>query len=713
VKKVLFNVLVPLNTLLLFVVLFGNRIVVPPWLQVFGRMHPMMLHFPIVLLILTAVIVVVAPASLLKQGQFTEILDYLLLFTSLTAVITALMGVFLSAGGDYPSEIISWHKWTGIAITIILFFICIFRERLYGQLPVFRILSLASCGLIILAGHYGSTLTHGKNFVLAPVTLENEKKLPPFDDALVFADLVQPVLEAKCMSCHNAANAKGMLVMETRAMLMQGGKGGKPWDTTKADLGILMRRIHLPEAQKKHMPPAGKPQLTLEEMAIMENWIRKGSDFSKKITDLSSSDSLYMIARKKFGSAGEEVYLFAAPDEKEISRLSNSNRIITRLAEGSPALSVHFFNRSNFTDASVDELSSLKNNITDMSFDNMPFKDKLLAHLKQFREIRKLNLNSTQITGAGFTELTALPTLKYLSLSGNEITPDHLINIGTFPSLQQVYLWNTEVTQSDLSRLEKEHRKVIFNLGFTGDSTILQLSPPILISDHDMFKDELPVNIRHFIKGVSIRYTLDGTEPDSIHSSEYKNGLVIKRNTMLKAKAYKKGWISSAAVRHYYFQTTFLPDSAGVIIKIKGKADVKKDARILIDGEKSDINFTNGKWLSFSGAPMECFLFFNRSIKASNVTLGILKDISAAIMPPQKVEIWGGRDREHLRLLAAYNPVQPQQMEYREILPVECNFPAVDLRVIKIIGFPLAKLPAWHQNKGDSGRLYVDEVFVN
>jgi uncharacterized membrane protein len=708
VKKLLFHALVPLNTLLLFLIIFENKLVIPSWLQVVGRMHPMILHFPIVLLILTALIVLFAPAGALRQNLF----DYLLLFTSLSAVLTALMGFFLSVGGDYPSETISWHKWTGIAIPFILLIICVFREQLYSRLLVFKIIAVAISALIIVAGHFGSTLTHGKNFVLAPVSDDNENKLPPFDDALVFADLVQPILEAKCISCHNSAKAKGQLIMETKAMLIQGGKGGRPWDSAKADLGIMMRRIHLPADQKKHMPPAGKPQLDPEEMTIMESWIRQGSDFGKKISSLSSTDSLYMIAKKKFGSASEEIYTFPPADEKEMARLSNSNRIITSIAEGSPALSVHFFNRGNFSNAAVDELAPLKDNIIDLSFVNMPFTDELLAHLRQFKQLRKLNLSATKITGKNFSELTSLPALKSLSLSGNGITPDHLTHIGTFPSLQQIYLWNTSVAQKDLPALEKEHRKVIFNLGFTGDSTIIQLSPPMLAADQDIFREELTINIRHFIQGTSIRYTLDGTEPDSIHAQEYKGGLIIKKNTMLKAKAYKKGWISSEVVRHYYFQKTFKPDSAELVTKTKDRTEIK-NAHLLIDEEKSDINYTNGKWMSFSGKPMECFLFFNAPVKASNLTIGILKDISAAIMPPQKVEVWGGMDQHHLRLLTGYNPVQPRQMEYREILPVECNFAPTELRVIKIVAWPLDKLPEWHQNKGNAGSLFVDEVFVN
>jgi uncharacterized membrane protein len=40
------------NIFIVFLLLFENRLVVPLWLQPVGRMHPVLLHFPIVILLL-------------------------------------------------------------------------------------------------------------------------------------------------------------------------------------------------------------------------------------------------------------------------------------------------------------------------------------------------------------------------------------------------------------------------------------------------------------------------------------------------------------------------------------------------------------------------------------------------------------------------------------------------------------------------------------
>ena len=150
------------------------------------------------------------------------------------------------------------------------------------------------------------------------------------------------------MGCHNNDKSKGELAMDTKALLLKGGKDGKLWDTTKPDMGLLLTRIHLPEEEKEHMPPSGKPQLSDNDMEILYSWIKSGSDFNKKVIDLSPTDTLRILAGKVLKSSADEQYSFAPADEKELLKLNNNNRVITPLAIGSPALAVDFFNKPFF-----------------------------------------------------------------------------------------------------------------------------------------------------------------------------------------------------------------------------------------------------------------------------------------------------------------------------------------------------------------------------
>src|ERR1700750_1131905 len=100
--------------MLFFLLWFEDRLALPAWLQVVGRMHPLLLHFPLVLIILYALLVIVLP----KDEVYQKLSSSILLFAALTAVITAIMGLFLSREEGYDREALMWHKWGGVGVSV-------------------------------------------------------------------------------------------------------------------------------------------------------------------------------------------------------------------------------------------------------------------------------------------------------------------------------------------------------------------------------------------------------------------------------------------------------------------------------------------------------------------------------------------------------------------------------------------------------------------
>ena len=118
-KNSLFNIAFTLNCLLLFLLLFENKLSIPLWLQVAGRMHPLILHFPLVLVVLYALTTLIAGFKKVNNDEpFKTIAGFLLLLAALTSVITALAGLFLSREEGYDAEALFWHKWSGAAISV-------------------------------------------------------------------------------------------------------------------------------------------------------------------------------------------------------------------------------------------------------------------------------------------------------------------------------------------------------------------------------------------------------------------------------------------------------------------------------------------------------------------------------------------------------------------------------------------------------------------
>ncbi|MGC4037490.1 MAG: FN3 associated domain-containing protein [Chitinophagaceae bacterium] len=720
-KNISFNILLFLNCFLLFLLLFESRMVAPAWLQVFGRMHPLIVHFPIVLVLLYFGFLFLTPAAQRKENWYITAMDIMLIFSSLSAVVAALMGLFLSREAGYDQDALAWHKWMGVITSFVLFLLYAFRNQLYKVPFVRYIFVAATCATVVLAGHLGGNITHGENYVLAPVTPVSKKLRASFEDAFVYADLVQPIIESKCISCHNSSKAKGELIMETKELLLKGGKDGKLWDTTKADLGLMMQRIHLPEEEKEHMPPTGKPQLTNQELEVLYAWIKSGASFEQRVIELAPTDTLRIMAAKILKQSTDEQYDFAAADEKEIQKLSNDNRVITPTFINSPAITVNFYNRAFYSKEKISELKPLSKQIVEMNLDNMAVKDEDLKIIADFTNLRRLNLNNSAITGATLSDLKKLVNLKSLSLSGTAVKASQLDPLVSLAKLRTVYLWNTEVADADVKKLVNENKNISYQTGFKGDTVTLKLNPPIAENEEQIIlNDPILLKLKHYIQGTTLRYTLDGTDPDSIKSPVYDGKVRLDAAVTVKAKAYKPGWISSDIISEHFFKSTYRPDSVQLLTPADKKY-LANGGKTINDLEKGDINnLAEGKWIGFRENAMEALLVFDKPIETKNVTVSAFKNIGGYIFPPATVEVWGGEKENDLKLLSKVVPRQPTKEEAtkkdfvnREILAIDCNFKPVEVKFIKLLVKPIAKIPEWHEGKGQKAWTFVDEVFVN
>lgn len=713
-KIYLFNVSFALNCLLVFLLVFENKLSVPAWLQVAGRMHPLILHFPLVLIVLYALAVVILPPHKTSaDDSYGNTTDLLLLVAAFTTVITALMGLFLSKEEGYDPETLLWHKWGGVAVSLFTLLWYSFNKQVHSKKITSVLTSLIALFIILFTGHLGAGITHGQNFLLAPILPEKKPVISP-EEAIVFTYMVKPILEAKCASCHNSKKAKGELVIETEALLLKGGKNGKLWDSTAADLGLMLHRVHLPLEAKKHMPPQGKPQLTDEEIEIIARWIRKGANFKLKVADLPVADTLRQIADKIFAPAeiAEAEYNFAEADPSTVQKLNTVNRVVTAEALGSPALTVSFFNSNLFDPDQLKELNKVKKQIVTLDLAKMPLKDADIKIISEFENLRRLNLSFTGISGAALPELKKLKFLSSLSLSGTKMTAANLKQLQNLSELRIVYTWNTPITATDMEKLQQQIKNIRFEKGFSGDTMILKLSPPLVLNEEHFISTPVPLKLKHYIQGTSIRYTMDGSEPDSIHSPVFKGNETINGNVLIKAKAYKPGWISSDLLEVSFYKNTYTPDTVIYLTKANDKYK-DESGKLLIDREKGESNFQLGKWVAFRENRMECLLQFSAPTPVQSITLSSLVDVGSYIMPAQSIEIWGGEEQKSMKLLDRLVPEQPTMIKPSVMKGFECKFKTATIKYIKIIANPVVKLPAWHPGKGDKAWIFFDEVLVN
>ncbi|HTR29749.1 MAG TPA: FN3 associated domain-containing protein [Puia sp.] len=694
-------ILIALNAMLLFLVLLDNHLVIPRWLQVAGRLHPLILHFPIVLVVAYAIYLWFGPAVLA---------DELLLATSFTAVITALAGVFLSRQGSYEGSAIQWHKWLGTVTSVILLALCLIKPGLYPRLPQKKWLAILPLATVIIAGHYGGDLSHGAGYVLAP--LKSATVAPSLEEARVYDDLVFPIIDVRCLQCHNAGTSKGGLNMEDPREFAKGGRDGKPWDTTAEGLGLLLARIRLPAEDRKHMPPADKTQLTDLEQHILYAWIKDGAPFDKKVIDLEPTDTLRFYATRQFKAGGNDKFDFSAADEKKIAALNTNYRAITPLATGSPALAVDFYGAAFFQSKQLQELSPVKDQIVSLNLDKMPVVDDDLPYVAAFRNLRTLNLDFTRITGAGLVALTRLPHLESLSLSGTAVKAADLDRLATMSSLRKLYVWKTGVAPTALDGLRQRRKDLDLYAGFYGDTVRIRISPPRLETEARIIRDTgVSIRLRHFVPGTTIRYTLDGSDPDS-GGKVYTGPFVLRDRSQFRAKAYKPGWLSSDPTNADFYTQKYPPDSIRLLLPVDSNY-LKIRPVVLINADKGGFDYGSGKWLGFHKNGLSALLYYRKPVTITDVTFSSLVDIAAYIFPPASLEVWGGPDERHLKKLGSLTPAQPTATTPPYLTAYRVNFPPQKIRCLKVEAGQVPHLPDWHPGKGQPGWVFFDELLMN
>lgn len=708
------------NILLLFFLLFESFIVLPVWFQSLGRMHPLMLHFPIALLLLALLMEFFRFSPKYKDQEFYQsFTKNLFLFAAFTSLLSALMGLFLSLEEGYSGDVLDRHKWSGAVLVFFASILYSLRNRPWYREKIARISSGLTAATLILVAHFGATLTHGDDFILGPV-LQARTVTVSFEDAQVFDHLILPILEKKCTSCHNNSKSKGDLVLTSKENFLKGGKTGVIFVGGDPEESLLFQRLHLPLDDEDHMPPSNKPQLTAEEKALIAQWIKSDLPFETRVATLPATDSLRMLAVNFLKpTSTEEIFDFPQAHAETIEKLNNEYRVLTPVSRDSPALHVTLFSKANYTGASLEELLEVGEQIVSLNLAKMPVTDAEMKTVAQFKNLNRLILNFTEISGQGLEQLKSLKKLRHLSLSGTSVDFASLQSVmKDFSSLHSVTVWDTPITPAEVENLRKAHVGINLVAGRVETAEdILQLNLPQLANNSNIFRESMVLELGHPIREVEIRFSLDGTEPDRENSPEFIVGeTVLKEGKLVKARAYKEGWLESEVSSFDVYQNRHLPDTV-VLLSRLSRVHPANGAESFFDGEMGKFNANSpawaNNWTGFIRNDLELLLEYKVPVSVSSLGMRILVEPSNVIFPPSSLEIWGGNDPNALKLIGKMSPKQPTQEGKPYIELISFDVKPFEGKFFKVVAKPVEKIPAWSKRKGGAALLLVDEMFVN
>jgi len=500
------------------------------------------------------------------------------------------------------------------------------------------------------------------------------------------------------------------LQLDTKEHITKGGKHGNVFDLT-GDASII-ERIHLPLAEEKHMPPDGKPQLTPSEIMILKNWISAGGDFNKKMFELNKADSLFILANN-FQPAKEKSKQSAGPD---LSEYNTNYCNVHYVYPGSTQIEVNFYQGSFYNSAQLKNIEKIKEQVVSLNMQGMPLKEEDLAIIAGFKSLEKLNLNYTGLKIDALKPIKQLTKLKTLSIAGMEGTISGINNLVKGTTIQVLNIWNNTIKTDQVQQIQNSKQGLIVTVGDNLEKEIIKIINPSIEQDSSIIPAHLDIPIKHVVKGTIVRYTLDGTDPDSLNSPIYKKPIRLYNNTVVKTKAFKPGWISSDIVQRNFYKSTIHPDSV-LLLKMPDAKYTANGAKTLFDYELGDKNFGNAKWLGYKDANMEMMIGFNKATTIKEIYFNALVNLGSYIFPIVSIDVLASNDGKNYTLISKNNypavtDATPKTLNETKGFSCSISNPT-PYKYYKFVATNLKKLPNWHPGKGTPAWIFIDEIFLN
>ncbi len=442
--------------------------------QLIGRLHPVVVHLPIGFII-TGLLLQWYDR---KNNAYTKIIALIFFWGFISATVACVSGYLLYLGEGYSFDTVKFHLWLGIATAIfslLMYFRLLDPSRidLIKRLPVV-LMSFSLLILISFTGHLGGNITHGSDYLIEPLpsnvkiflglgpethempTLDEEN----WEEAVLYTDVVQPILNNKCVSCHNAKKEKDQLRLEEENGILKGGENGAVIEPNDPENSSLYARLILPLEHEDHMPPKDKTQLSKGEIAIIKAWITHSNPFDKKIGELGLNKNLFQDFFPKVEDNTYPDVEVAEIAKDTISALKKKGLHVEPLSENSNFIKVSCINKPSFSDRDFNLLLPIKDQIVSLDLGDTQISDAIFEKLGSLPHLTFLKLDNSDITGKNIESLEQLEYLKSINLVGTNFQETHLSKLKKFKTLQTVYLYNTPIQKPET--LEKRKPGEVF-----------------------------------------------------------------------------------------------------------------------------------------------------------------------------------------------------------------------------------------------------------
>lgn len=476
-------------------------------LAVAGRFHPLLLHLPIGLIAALAALEFLG--ALRRTPPPLTVIATLATLTQLAAAAAIASGLLLEQEGGYPEALADRHRNFALgffAVCVVIGRLAKYEQR-RGQLRAAIAVALA---LIAVAGHLGGSITHGDDFLFAPLErrapqngeqttpaptgpvaephaaeLEASADVaqvaapdaqPPAPTLSTFDEHIAPFFAQNCTACHGESKRKGRLTMHTREGLERGGASGPAFVAGNAGASLLVERMRLPLDDEEHMPPADKPQPSAAQIAMIEAWIAAGAPFEGRIElpvapAVSAPTAQVESARVEFAPSQRDGSSAAAsnsaPPAAALEALRKRLAHVQSVAQDDPLLWIDFAApAADIDDAQARALlEPLLEHVAELSLARTKVTDAIGELVARMPRLRRLDLRATAVTDASLAALAGAAELRELVLAQTAVSDAGVEALSKLAKLERVVLWSTRISASGAQALAASRPGLALELG--------------------------------------------------------------------------------------------------------------------------------------------------------------------------------------------------------------------------------------------------------
>jgi len=452
----------------------NNKYLIDSFVTLLGRFHPLIVHLPIGFLLLGLMMTFYDR----KEKKHLGILKFAFLWGAISSLLAVITGLIQYDQEGYQWLDIQLHLILGITTTLLSFVYYfhlidfIFFKRIPKKLLAFSLLFV-----LIFTGHLGGNLTHGSDHLTEPIpqglkdalgmetpSILFELNPKTFRELPLYGGVVRPILDLKCVSCHNKKKSKGELLLNDYKGIVSGGESGEVINFETPRKSLIWKYIRLPLEDEMHMPPKAKTQLTKAEIKVISRWIELGADENKVIRDLGLERSVFTSFFPKNMMGIYPKLEIPLANLEVVENLKDLGINIAPIFKTASFLEVSCVNMAHFEDQLLDSLLLLKDHIVYLDLGKTKITDSIFSSLEKFQYLTVLKLDNTEITGKGIEKLSRLIHLKQINLTNTNLDFEILPVLFSFPALTDVFIFQKDKVDYNSDNIPK-NLKGVFEFG--------------------------------------------------------------------------------------------------------------------------------------------------------------------------------------------------------------------------------------------------------